>query len=340
MFRYPVGIQLFNRPEYAEKFLTSLSQQTLPVNQSQLFIYIDGFVGSIYDSRGLVDKSAEVKKIATEFFPKANIIKFEKNLGIAALHVKIQKAAFSNKSKWAAFFEEDVVLDSKYLKELSTLIEIVDAYAQIGKVACFQILPSLSHLPRGHDGFYPGHGTKAFAERKILFDKKLPMLESFIHLLNQSDFNKTETNKINGNASSQLAILASPKYLGRLINSMDHDIATDQFLEYNNFLHVVSKPFLATDIGHQGVHNSVTPKIDLPLIKSKKYSSKDRRLLFKKSIELIAHESEEYLIMSNKKILDGYYVSQSAKKMLIQITFNTIRKMRSFPLKFRQNSHT
>ena len=324
MFRHPVGIQLFNRPEYAEKFLVSLSRQTLQVDQIKLHIFVDGYAGSIYESRGSADKSAEVTQLAIEYFPKAKVVKFDKNLGIAASHVQLQKLVFSNGSDWGAFFEEDVVLEPSYLEELSTLIEIVDDCERIGKVACFQILPPLSHLPRGHDGFYPGRGTKAFAERKTLFDKKLSMLESFVDILGKSDLEYFDTEK----DSLRLAKLASRNSLGRLMPTMHHDIATDLFLEFNNFLHVVSKPFLAKDIGVHGVHNSIVPKIDIPLATHTNDMSENRNITFKNSIMLIEKESEDYALISYMKIINGYYISQSSKKMLKQILLNVFGRIR------------
>lgn len=324
MFGYPIGIQLFNRPEYAEKLLVSLKQQKLKADQEKLSIFVDGFPGSVYESRGLADKSTEVKKLASYYFPKANVIGWERNLGIAALHVELQKSIFSTGSEWGAFFEEDVVLEPAYLDELSKLIEIVHDFQQIGKVACFQILPSLSHLPRGYDGFYPGRGTKAFAERKKLFDKKLPMLEEFVNIIGKPDLNHPSIDK----DSLKIATFASRNFLGQLIPTMDHDIATDFFLRFNDFLHIVSRPYLATDIGFQGVHNSVTPKITVPQTTSSANESESRILSFRKSIDLITQESEVYAVLSYKKIMDGYYISQSTKKMLKQILQNAFRRVK------------
>ena len=106
MFSFPVGVQLFNRPEYAEKVLISLSEQSLALDPNRLFIFIDGFKGSIYESRGSIDKTQEVEDLAKAIFPSATVLRFEENCGIADLHNRLQERVFASNDPWAAFFEE------------------------------------------------------------------------------------------------------------------------------------------------------------------------------------------------------------------------------------------
>ena len=330
MFTYPVGVQLFNRPAYAKRVLASISEQSLPVDQNKLFIFIDGFKGSIYQSRGSVDKTDEVESIAREFFPHATVVRYEENCGIADLHNKLQESTFSGSDQWAAFFEEDVVLDKSYLEELSELIDIVDDCDKVVKVACFQILPSLSHLPRGYNGFYPGHGTKAFAERKSFFLAHQFILEEFVFLERLTDISKPfqsiKSSMVKD--SFRIASLAGANALGTVICSFNKDLALDSFLHAQGKIHIVTKPNLATDIGIEGIHNYTTP-----ILKVSKSDVRDRQDLlgrrseFIQALPVLIQESDQYITDNYKVILDGYYTSLSGWAMLQKIlkkSFNRV----------------
>ena len=261
MFRFPIGIQLFNRPEYAERSLKSIFGQTQLVDQEKLYIFIDGFKGSTYECMGIGDNTMYVEKLARRFFPKANIVAFQENYGIAELHNMLQQAAFTGPEQWSVFFEEDVELDPQYLEELSNLVDIVQDYEQIVRVACFQILPSLYHLPRGNVGFYPGHGTKAFAERKSFFQEKQSIVNIFLKLAAKNlgspeQFNDTQN-------SSEMALM------GHFLPYFQHDSLIESFLNSKSKLHVVTKPYLARDIGAKGMNNYVVPSIKKDLLSSK-----------------------------------------------------------------------
>jgi hypothetical protein len=172
VFEHPIGIQLFNRPEYVIELVHSLHHQSVKINQENLFFFIDGFQHSVYESMGQEDKTEEVKRIINEVFPSANVYKQRLNLGIARLHNLMQEKVFLSGSPWGVFFEEDIVLHPDYLKQIALMIEMVDDNHEVAKLSCFQVIPSLLHLPRGLDGYYPGRGTQAFAERRSFFEKK------------------------------------------------------------------------------------------------------------------------------------------------------------------------
>jgi hypothetical protein len=319
MFAYPIGVQLFNRPDYSEKVLLSLKSQTLSVNEKTLFIFIDGFKGSIYESRGSADKTLEVAELARGLFPEATIHHFDANCGIADLHNKLQEAAFSGDDTWAAFFEEDLILEPTYLQELSDLIDIVDETEDVVKVACFQILPSMAHLPRGYDGFYPGVGTKAFAERKSFYLEKLPLLRYFVELQKRRDLPEVKVSKGDPyHRDSRRLSLIAPAFGQRLLcNYFEHDAITDAFIHASRRLHVVSKPSLAEDIGLEGVHDSfhIAPLFPSDL-SSEEISPEKRRAAFYSSIQTMKNETADAILKMHIDILDGYFLSLSGKKML------------------------
>jgi hypothetical protein len=339
MFAFPVGVQLFNRPEYAEKVLTSLREQTLPVDQSRLFIYIDGFKGSIYESRGSVDKTREVEYLAKAIFPVATVLRFAENCGIADLHNRLQERAFAGNDPWAAFFEEDLILNERYLEELSDLIEIVDETDEVVKVACFQIISRLYHLPRGYEGFYPGCGTKAFAERRSFHLEKAPMLQYFVELQRRKDLPEVKaTKKVFFIRDSQrLALLAGPKGIGTLQSFFNKDAAGDIFLQSRGYLHVVTKPAMAKDIGEEGIHHSVHTDLGFySNAKSSRGQLKDRKSKFESEVKIIQSEMNDELISVYKNILDGYFISLSGRAMLKKITQRLVARFYSSISRNRQ----
>jgi hypothetical protein len=318
MFRFPVGIQLFNRPDYAERTLNSIYMQSLPVDSRKLFIFIDGFKGSSYESHGSEDKTAVVEEMAKHFFPDAQIEKFNKNFGIAEIHNRLQKLAFSGSSPWSVFFEEDVELDPLHLGELSNLIEIADDCEQIARVACFQVLPALNHLPRGNSGFYPGLGTKAFAERLNFFIDKQSIVKAFLELatknLNSPDqFIDTQN-------SAELALS------GHFLPYFQHDSLVQSFLNSRSRLHVVTKPHLAKDIGVIGMNNFIVPSIRNPPTNSELDKTiRLRKHELNQQLDQIKTESQQYLTAQYKEIFERFHILNSRKSMLKKLIIDTVK---------------
>jgi len=321
MFNYPVGVQLFNRPEYAKRLLTSLKEQNLEIHEKELFIYIDGFPGSIYESRKSANHVSRVEMIAREIFPLANIRLFPHNRGIAELHNLMQFEVFSVADEWGVFFEEDIVLDPAHLQELSQLIEICDSQKEVAKVSCFQILEELAHLPRGYNGFYPGTGTKAFAERKSFFLERQVIMSRYIEIV--KDELRSQGQFVN---SRKGALLGAEGYL---LSYFQKDSLIESFLHFNQKLHVATKPNLATDIGIDGVHNFVTPAVKVDA-KLEKYSAslEQRKREFALSLIEIRKESIEHIVGNYQTILDGFYTSRSRIAMVKKIFWTTLGKLK------------
>jgi hypothetical protein len=321
MFKFPVGVQLFNRPQYAERVLNSLSLQTYSVKQKEMCIFIDGFRGSIYESRGEVDCTSTVEEIARSIFPLAEVKKFDENRGIAELHNLLQKEVFSQAGVWAAFFEEDIVLDPTYLEELSELIEIVNSHDRVVRVACFQVLNSLAHLPRGYHGFYPGTGTKAFAERKTFFDEKQPIVSKYIDLV--KDQLHSVEQFVNSYKGAQLGAE------GYLLSYLQKDSLVESFLHFNKKLHVVTRPGLATDIGIHGIHDFTTPELKVnPQMRNYSGDIEQRKMELEKSVSQVTSEATRHIVANFQEILDGFYTSRSRKKMIRKVILTTIKRLK------------
>lgn len=315
MFKYPMGVQLFNRPRYARRVLESIRNQILDFDARSLTIYIDGFEDSVYHKKNATNFTNEVESIAREFFPDSEIKKFDMNCGIADLHNRLQKAVFAKTDQWAAFFEEDVVLDPLYLNELEKLIEISEDFDSVVKVGCFQIIGSLADLPRGLNGFYPGTGTKAYAERKNFFTSKQSVVAKFI-----------EIEKISGDDSDNSVRCANLAAEGYFLPFFQKDALIESFMHFQNKFHVVTKPNMATDIGFEGVHNYTTTPLD---ITDKENFSADlipeRKIQLAQSFDQIVSESKEHIIKIFRNVLQGYHVSKSRRAMINKVLLTSFR---------------
>lgn len=321
MFEHPIGLQLFNRPDYAIALVNSLLQQTVPVDPSQLFIFIDGYGNSIYEAKGFEDKTEEVKRIVREKFPSARVYGQGKNLGIAQLHNFMQEIVFNARPPWGVFFEEDIVLHPDYLKHISSLIDLVGDNHEVAKVSCFQVIPSLSHLPRGVSGFYPGRGTQAFAERRSFFEAKKSIVSTYLNLV-ASESNGNQF-LVNTDLSSKLALE------GHFLPFFQHDALAESLLSSLNLLHIVTRPDLATDIGVEGVHGYVTPS-SKPRVSDDSFDQdfQTARFLFDSQLVTIRAEAEYYAQQRLKRILDGYHVSNSRSAMMKQILRISLKRVK------------
>ena len=309
MFSYPIGIQLFNRPDYATILLESLSNQSLPVNENKVYICIDGYPESSYQKRGILDSTQEVARIARNYFPNCHITIFTENLGISALHHKLQTQVFSTSHSWATFLEEDLELNIRYLEELDDLISICDDFPEIAKVSCSQVIPNKLDFDRGYESYYPGRGTQAFAERSSFFYSRKNEIEAFIELINQNP------KLYGGFKNSHLGAALALK--GHFISYMQHDSLIESILHRAGKLHVATKPYLVKDIGIEGEHNYTTPHLNVDHTENiTKGEIQDEKLVLGKLLLTLFKESEMYLYENYKTIYDGFYLSKSRKSMI------------------------
>jgi hypothetical protein len=322
MFRFPIGVQLFNRPDYAEATLNSLYKQSLPIDTNYLHIFIDGFTGSSYEFNGADDRTQAVEEVARRIFPNAWINRLEVNLGIAGVHNRLQEETFSGLSPWSVFFEEDVVLDPLYLEELSNLIEIVDDCEQIVRVACFQVLPSLRGLPRGVSGFYPGLGTKAFAERRSFFTEKQLITATFLKLAAKNLDSPHQF--INAQNSAELALR------GHFLPYFQHDSLVESFLNSCEKLHVVTKPYLAKDIGTKGMNNFTVPTIkNHPTNSELEKSISKRKNELMQQLDQISSESKHHLKAQYIEMFERFHVLSSRKAVVKRFFHELIKPKNS-----------
>lgn len=170
LFPYPVGVLLFNRPDYARQVLESLAAQSLPVEQSRLYFSIDGFRGSKSELRGSTDHTGTIAALVHQFFPNAHILHAATNQGIPQSYIGLETRMQKDNptAKWLGFFEEDYVLGTDYLQ---TVLAMSDA-APADIVMVSASGETLDAKYRGQDGVYPMGHLWAFLVRSAHLDER------------------------------------------------------------------------------------------------------------------------------------------------------------------------
>ena len=244
VFPYPVGILLYNRPEYAEQTLAALASQKLAIDQSRLVIVRDGYVGSRDEAFGDPDFTAEVDRLAERFFPDATHIRFEQNCGIAVAYEEMADWCFSGNADWAAFFEEDFVVDQDYTQVLERLI---DATAHVPQVACLSATGDISvNRNRGWETFYPDRHLWAYVLRRTVREQWRATKADYLKLLASRAYWDRDTD----------AIVSGMAKRGIMIPSGSQDYVKFGFMRANGYLALNTAHAHGEYIGRVGLHHT------------------------------------------------------------------------------------
>jgi hypothetical protein len=164
-FPYPIGILLFNSPDYSEIVLRSLSSQDINVDPSRVVITVDGYVNSKDEAVGKNNQVDQVIAIAKKFFPDSKIVQNKTNQGIAKQFQFLENELFNfPNSEWALFLEHDFELFPNYLRGIDTLVKATNQFDEVVQVDC----TGDTHIPlsRGVNSVYPPKHHWAFALKK------------------------------------------------------------------------------------------------------------------------------------------------------------------------------
>jgi hypothetical protein len=244
VFPYPVGILLHNRPEYAEQTLAALASQKLAIDQSRLVIVRDGYVGSRDEAFGDPDFTAEVDRLAERFFPDATHIRFEQNCGIAVAYEEMADWCFSGNADWAAFFEEDFVVDQDYTQVLERLI---DATAHVPQVASLSATGDISvNRNRGWETFYPDRHLWAYALRRTVREQWRETQADYLKILEHRPYWDRDTD----------AIVSGMAERGMLIPGSSQDYVKFGFMRANGYLALNTAHAHGHYIGRVGLHHT------------------------------------------------------------------------------------
>ena len=196
-FAFPVGVLLFNRPDYARQMLESLKTQSARVDHARLTIHVDGYVNSRDQARGLPDQTTLVAQLAREAFPTARILVSEFNVGIAAAYELVEEHVFADEdAHWGVFLEEDFVLYPTYLQTLTHMIDECSERVDVAMVsATGDTAQGLSAQPESSpamdepsdDLAAMGHSW-AYALRREHAIERRPFLSAYLHAVRQGPY--------------------------------------------------------------------------------------------------------------------------------------------------------
>ena len=258
---WPVGIRLFNRPDYTRKFLESLKTQTVAIDPKRTICFIDGYPKSSDYFLKVPDRTQEVADIVQEYLPEARVIRVERNVGLAKALYTLQDEVFTfERSNWGIFLEDDLILDDTYIEVLEHLIGLAAVSDKIVKVAACQFHLGYQKLPPAPErkNFFIGQGTQAFAEKKTYFQERSSVTTNYLEALNGSSY-------LHKNREQVFASLAAHGIFNFMGNN---DGALDQMIGLFNKLHVVAGKQLLQDIGIQGETSFRYPEIQIPDMRS------------------------------------------------------------------------
>ncbi len=236
-----VGIQLYNRIDYARACLDALaSQKYFNLETCSVHILIDKPNARLKEKIGFIDYRKDIVAHALFLFPNAIFILPESNLGIANSFLQLQKDTFESlkNEDWAFFIEEDIVLSEKHLAIANNLIQATSDIPQIQKISLFQgvydLIPATEPLAFGLT-----EGTKAFAQSKEL------------HLKVQSRLEKIFSNIYSNQGENQNRIAHLLTY-GIHVTEPSKDFVVDECIAQTGTLSLLWNIGQAIDIGEIG----------------------------------------------------------------------------------------
>lgn len=294
---YPIGVQLFNRPEFAQQLLQSLRSQNLEISPQNLVVLIDGYRGSLDEKHGINDSTNKVREIVDTYCPNSTIISLDKNLGIGRSHELLQGTVFNQHQdkEWAIFLEEDSLPAKDYLDVISQLISAVGSNRKIVKVSTFQILNYREVIAPTESKVYAGRGTKAYAERASWFNERKESYLAALNLMLSEDLSKL----------SKFVELAK---LGIFMENLQKDDLLDRLIILNEKIHLTYPTDSIKDIGITGSSGFVEEEYNLhatvlPL---------EFRQISEFEISEILEQQDKFITTNFARIFSGYLLAKNS----------------------------
>lgn len=178
-FPHPIGILLFNSPDYSEIVLRSLSSQDINVDPSRVVITVDGYINSKDEAVGKNNQVDQVITIAKKYFPNSKIVHNKTNQGIAKQFQFLENELFNfPNSEWALFLEHDFELFPNYLRGIDTIVRATNQFDEVVQVDC----TGDTHIPlsRGFNSVYPTKHHWAFALKKSHYIERNCIVSEYV----------------------------------------------------------------------------------------------------------------------------------------------------------------
>lgn len=296
-FPYPIALILFNRPDYAGQVLESLASQTLSVDPKRVVVVRDGYQGSRYEHEGVPDRTAEVDRLVGEYFPEALLFAQERNLGIARAFDLAENTVFAwRKAKWAAFFEEDFVLDEPYLAQLDRMIAHATPSPEVAVLSATGDYPS--PMRRGASSLYPLQHLWAFALRRTHWLERKHVVERYLDALGEAPYWQRD----------HLGIQTVMAEAGLLVAGSSQDYIKRSVLIEHGRLALTTGAAFGSYIGREGEH--FTPE----LFHQMGYDKKRKVQAQMMSLPELTPRLGKQLRDETRALHDSYFVAQGAPR--------------------------
>jgi hypothetical protein len=315
-FPYPIGILLFNSPDYSEIVLRSLLSQDINVDLSRVVITVDGYINSKDEAVGKNNQVDQVITIAKKYFPNSKIVHNKTNQGIAKQFQFLENELFNfPNSEWALFLEHDFELFPNYLRGINTIVNATNQFDEIVQVDCTGDINI--PLSRGRNSVYPANHNWAFALKKSHYFGRKFIISDYVDSISTSyylrDQQKVESTLKRHNV---YPLVTSQDSIKRACRNTMGKLAVTSGLHLGKYIGAEGEhctPELFAKLGYQNwdfyrEHEfHITPheveKILAVLVHEELLSvSKQARFLVDNSNSKIVNLSNEYIKLSNEYI--------------------------------------
>lgn len=200
MTKMPVAILAFNRPDYLERTLRSLAEQTQDTLAGrEIHLFQDGgrnaISGNEYASKDLIRKNVET---FASLFPAGVVHEQDENLGIARHFDFVEKYFFEERGfESAIFMEDDMVLSPVYLTVLERLMAQAATNEKIGYVAAYgNHHASVAEQTRNLSKLVEMDHKWGFALTRRQWLRQRPLVDQYLEIVRDMDYQKRNSVKI------------------------------------------------------------------------------------------------------------------------------------------------
>jgi tetratricopeptide (TPR) repeat protein len=196
----PIFVMSFNRPEYLEKVLKSLSKQAdCNIGQRKIFLFQDGAVNPYSNKRYASEE--EIRACVDAFqqlFPDGTVVESPINLGIALNFERAEKFGFEDLTANAGIFlEDDLVLNDHYIAILDNLIARFSGNQKIGYLAAYgDHSATIEEQVRNKDKLILLEHNWGFALYRRHWLRMRKHVREYLRIVENSDYNDRDVEKI------------------------------------------------------------------------------------------------------------------------------------------------
>lgn len=247
-FPYPVGLLLFNRPEYSIQLLRALQEQTC--KPDEIYIHVDGYSGSRDQEEGRPNFQNLTLRYIQEEFPKAKITIEERNLGIARSWNSLEQVVFdSTLASAAQFFESDFLPSKHYLELIKKLFEEIGHHQTI---ASLSLVGAHKNYGFKRESLVNSWGTKAVFLKRSHYEERMPFILQYLKLMEGIPYGQRDSEKI----------LSYFQDMGIYLNGTSQDHFKIGMLEHFNRLQLSTHESYGKDLGRFGFSRKISKELD------------------------------------------------------------------------------